>query len=188
MLFNNKTLAILSEFCSDYNKRIYGRQIAKKLKMNQKTVSNILNSLEKQHILKYATEGKNKYYFLNQLNLEIQDILKIIEITRKNIFLKKYPKLRNLFKELENRGNGILIVFGSYANNTSTKDSDLDIFTTGQKIKTQDLEEKYNLEINIITSTKHKFNKQEVFIKEVIKNHIILKGVEEFIDLTWQQT
>jgi DNA-binding MarR family transcriptional regulator len=46
MILNNKELRILTEFTSDYNSKHYGRAIASKLKMNQKTVSNILNKLE----------------------------------------------------------------------------------------------------------------------------------------------
>ena len=41
MLLNDKEFKILNEFSSDYSKRIYGRKIAEKLGMNQKTVSNI---------------------------------------------------------------------------------------------------------------------------------------------------
>ena len=95
MLLNINTFKVLAEFCSDYSKRIYGGQISKKLKMNQKTVSNVLNTLEKENIVKYSTEGKNKYYFLNKLNPKLADIIKIIEIERKNIFIEKHSKLRD---------------------------------------------------------------------------------------------
>ena len=185
MLLNNNTLKVLSEFSSDYHKRIYGGEIAKRLKMNQKTVSNILNSLEANNILKYATEGKNKYYFLNKLNPQIADSLKIVEIGRKNLFFEKYPKFKELFLELEKRTNGVLIIFGSYANFTSTEKSDLDVFILGNMEESEDLEDKYNLKINIVRSIEKKFNKFDIFIKEVLKNHLILKGVEKFIELTW---
>ena len=54
MLLNNKELIILEQFGGDYNKQAYGRQIAKKLNLNQKTVSNILQGLEKGNILKFT--------------------------------------------------------------------------------------------------------------------------------------
>ena len=94
MLLDKNTLKIMAEFCLDYNKRVYGRNLSHKLKMNQKTAANILNKLEKEGTLKYMTEGKNKYYFLNKLNPQIQDIIKIIEIERKNEFIKHYKKFR----------------------------------------------------------------------------------------------
>ncbi|MFH1308267.1 MAG: helix-turn-helix domain-containing protein [archaeon] len=185
MLLNDNAFKILAEFSSDYSKRIYGGQVAKKLKMNQKTVSNILNSLEKQNILKYSTEGKNKYYFLNRLDPQIQDILKIIEIGRKNDFIKRYAKIKELLIELEKRASGMLVIFGSYANFTSNEKSDLDVFLIGKIKELEDLDEKYGIKINLVKSGKDKFNKEDIFIKEVMKNHIVLKGVEEFIDLIW---
>ena len=83
MLLNKNILKILKEFSTDYNKRVYGRVIARKLKMNQKTVSNILNNLEKEHILKFSQEGKNKYYFMNKFNPSIKEVVKLIEIEKK---------------------------------------------------------------------------------------------------------
>lgn len=185
MILNDKALNILEEFCLDYNKKIYGRQIANKLKMNQKTVSNMLNRLEKEGVLKYSTEGKNKYYFLNMLNPQIKDIIKMLEIARKNKFIQKYNKLKDLFYALEKRTNGILVIFGSYANFTSNKDSDLDIFVIGSIKDIEDLENLYKIKINIIKSNKEKINKENVFVKEVIKNHFVIRGFEEFVELIW---
>lgn len=187
MLLNENAFKILSEFCSDYSKRIYGGQISKKLKMNQKTVSNVLNALEKENVVKYATEGKNKYYFLNRLNPNILDIIKIIEIGRKNVFTEKHQNQSELFSLLEKRAQGILIIFGSYANFTNNSKSDLDVFNLGKISEVEDLEERFNIKINIVKSIKEKFNKSDIFIKEVIRNHIILKGVEDFTELIWQQ-
>jgi predicted nucleotidyltransferase len=185
MLLNENAFKVLSEFCSNYPKRIYGGEVARKLKMNQKTVANVLNGLEKHNIIKYSTEGKNKYYFLNKLNPQIPDILKILELGRKNNFVAKYNQFRELFLALEKKASGTLIIFGSYANFTSNEKSDLDIFILGKIGEVKDLEEKYSLKINLVKSNKDKFDKEDIFIKEVIKNHIILKGVEEFIELTW---
>jgi len=63
MLLNNKKVLILEQFILDYDTKKYGRDIAKRLKLNQKTVANMLNELEREDILKYSREGKNKYYY-----------------------------------------------------------------------------------------------------------------------------
>jgi DNA-binding Lrp family transcriptional regulator len=186
MLFNNKKALVLEQFVLERDIRKYGRDIAKRLKLNQKTVSNILNELEKENILKYSREGKNKYYFLNKLNSNIKDIIKLVEVDRKIRFLDKNYKLRDLFNKLEERASGMILIFGSYASGKSNDKSDLDIFLIGSIKDVKDLEELYNIKINIVKSTKDKFNKNEVFIKEIIKNHIILKGVEGYIELAWQ--
>ena len=185
MIFNNRTLIVLEEFSSDYKKKIYGRNISRKLKMNQKTVSNILNNLEKQNILKFTQEGKNKYYFINKFNSNIKEIIKLIEINRKIRFIEKYKRIQDLFKKLEEKTEGILVIFGSYANFSSNEKSDIDLFVMGKIKEIRDLEQLYNIKANIIISEKNKFNAKEHIIQEIIKNHIILKGVEEFIELIW---
>ena len=48
MILNNYS-RILGLFTSNYSKQVYGWQIAKELKMNQKTVSNILKKMEKEN-------------------------------------------------------------------------------------------------------------------------------------------
>ena len=186
MIFNMNKIKIFGEFSADYNKKIYGRNIAKKLEMNQKTVSNLLNEFEKEHVLKFTQEGKNKYYYLNQFYPYIKEVIQLMEIQKKINFLEKYKKLKELFLKLEERTNGILIIFGSYANFSANEKSDLDIFVVGKIKDVEDLEELYNIKINIIKISEDKFDKNEYIIKEIIKNHIILKGAEKFIGLTWQ--
>ncbi|MCK5625196.1 nucleotidyltransferase domain-containing protein [Candidatus Pacearchaeota archaeon] len=185
MILNTKKLKILEEFSTDYNKRIYGRNVAQKLKVNQKTVSNTLNELERENILKFTQEGKNKYYYLNKFYPYIRETIQLIETQRKINFLEEHNKLKELFLELEKRIKGILIIFGSYANFSSNEKSDLDLFVIGEIKDTEDLEELYNIKINIVKSNKNKFNKEDYIIKEIIKNHIVLKGAEDFIKLIW---
>mgnify|MGYP001563261174 CR=1 FL=1 len=185
MILNNKSLDILESFLENYNKWIYGRDIAKKLKMNQKTVSNILNKLEKENILKFSIEGKNKYYYLNKFNPHIKEIIKLIEIQRKIKFLEKYKKIKELFNKLEEKTQDLLIIFGSYANFSSNEKSDLDVLIFEKIKEIKDLEQLYNIKINIIKINEKNFNKNDTLIKEIIKNHVILKGIEKWIDLTW---
>lgn len=185
MILNMNKFKILGEFSADYNKRIYGRNVAKKLKMNQKTVANILNELEKEHILKFTQEGKNKYYYLNRFYHYTKETIKLIETQRKVNFLEKYKRLKELFSKLEEKAERTLIIFGSYANFSANEKSDLDVFVIGKIKNVEDLEELYNIKINIIKINKDKFDKNEHIIKEIIKNHIILKGTENFIDLIW---
>jgi len=185
MLLNINALKVLEEFCLDYDKKVYGRQIALKNKMNQKTIANALNGLEKQGILRYFTEGRNKYYSLNKLNPETKEIIKMVEIARKNEFIEHHNKLKALFEELGKRAKGILIVFGSYANFTNKSDSDLDILNIDGSLDIEDIKDRFKVKINPVKIDLKKFNKEEVFIKEIIKNHVILKGVEDFVDLIW---
>jgi len=182
MLLNKIEFGVLGEFGGDYSKRNYGRAIAKKLKINQKTISNVLIKLEKEHILKFEREGKNKYYFFNKLNPNIKEIIKLIELNKKIEFLDKHNVSRTLFRELEKRTSGILVIFGSFAKKQETKNSDLDLFVIGGIKKIKDLEDSYKIKINIIKAKKT-FSRKEPFFREIVENHIILKGDEDFINL-----
>ena len=59
------------------------------------------------------------------------------------------------------------------------KDSDIDIYieTTSQKIK-EDVQKIYDL----ISVKIGKFNPDDLLIKEIIKNHVIIKGGEEYYE------
>ena len=186
MLLKRTEIKILGEFTSDKNKRIYGGEIARKFKLNQKTVSNILNNLEKENILKFSKEGKNKYYFLNSLNPNIKEIIKIVEINKKLAFTQKHKKFGKLFDEIVLRVKGIVIIFGSYAQGGEKNNSDLDLLVIGEIKEITDLEDSFNLEINVVKSTKNNFIKNEPFVKEIMENHIILRGLEEFVEIWYQ--
>jgi len=183
MLFNKKEIKIMKEFSDDYDKRIYGRELAKKLKMNQKTVSNILIKLEKKNILKYSFEGKNKYYSLNKFNLYLVEIIKIIEISKKIEFLEKHKETKSLFDKIQEKSSGVLLIFGSYAKGEETKKSDLDICVIGKIEDLSSLEKIYSIKINCIRYNKLNFMKKDTLSKEIIKNHVILKGLEEFVEI-----
>ncbi len=183
MLLNNQELKILQEFTGDYSAKLYGRAISQKLKLNQKTTSNILNRLEKENILKFIQEGKNKYYFLNKFNPYLNEIIKLIEINKKINFLENHKSKRKLFSDLEKNSKGILIIFGSYAKKKELKNSDLDLFVIGSIENIRHLESSYDIEINVVKGDKEKINSQEPFIRELKENHVILKGVEEFVEL-----
>jgi len=73
-----------------------------------------------------------------------------------------------------------LIIFGSYAKGSEHEDSDLDLFALGNIQEVKDLEKMYNLKINILKSKK--IDKEETIFKEIINNHIILKGEDDFIN------
>ena len=82
--------------------------------------------------------------------------------------------------------NGIGIIFGSYAKGISNKESDLDIFVVGdyEKEETKKVSRNLGIEISIKCYPLKTFEKnvnQDILIKEVLKNHIIFKNTELFI-------
>ena len=83
-----------------------------------------------------------------------------------------------------------IVLFGSYAKGTATKESDIDILLISKtkagidKI-TKEIYAKYGKEINpvIMTSEDFKRQKDKALIKEIIKDHYVLYGVEKFVNL-----
>lgn len=182
MLLDKNKYIVLKEFL--YNdKGIYGSFVARKNFLNQKTVCNVLKFLEGEGFLKFKSEGKNKIYFLNKDRVGIRDVVKMIEVQSKIGFLERNKKFEKLFLELESMAKGVLIIFGSYAKGLNKSSSDLDVLVIGSIGDVSDLEESFGLEINVVNVKKSKFSLDENFIREVLDNHVVLKGVDEFVDL-----
>jgi predicted nucleotidyltransferase len=186
-MLHNKYFEILEKFLGDYNREIYGRELIGNVNLSQKSIALVLNELRNKGILRSKKRGNMKYFGLNLDNSEMKDIIVSTEITKKLDFLKKYRKLANLFK----RDNRVVGIFGSYAKGIQKRDSDVDIFIVGNKIKNDyDLVgEKFNFDISIKYFSESEFRKlikeKNNLIKEVVLNHILLFGVEKFVNVLW---
>lgn len=180
MLLDNQ-LKIIEEFLRDLDSKLTGSFIAKKKRLNQKTVANYLNRLEKENILESRTQGKNKLYYFNLQNKEIVknfimavEHLRTINFYRKNILAKEISeKIIPLIK-------GVAIIFGSYAKKTQKEDSDIDIMVIGKcdEKEIDKTSKMYGKEINVKIYPKPI---NDILTKEVIKNHIVIKNTERFI-------
>jgi predicted nucleotidyltransferase len=177
---------ILKLFIKGKNIFFHGREIARRLRKNQKTISKNLLKLENENILYSEQRGKNKYYYLNFENPLLDEVIALVELNKKKNFLENNMVLFDALKELEENCQGILLVFGSYAKNTQKKDSDIDLFLIGNIKNLEYIKKSYGLNIHLIKSTKDKFDLNNNFIKEVLENHVIIKGVGEFTRL-WRQ-
>lgn len=153
------------------------RQIAKDLKMNHMTVKRALDSMVKENILNVKGEGKNNVFSV-KTSLEAQNAVLAAEIYKLNKFIERHPELKREILELK-KIPFIVVIFGSYAKENETKDSDIDIFieTTDIKIKNRasNLNDKFSVKIG-------KYDKNNLLIKEIEKNHILVRGFEEFYE------
>jgi len=155
------------------------RGIAKTLRESHSTIFRKLEKLEKLNVVDSRVEGRNKVFFLKDTvlsrNYKIQS-----EINNLNEFIGKYPEFQILIKKILKKTQGLnVFLFGSYAKPIAKKESDIDIYIeTGDK-KIKKAIEKINSKINVKIGP---FNKESDLIKEIIKNHIIIRGVEAFYD------
>jgi len=189
MLLNELQAAVIEEFLGNYMGSFTGSDIAKKKSLNQKSVSNILNSLEDEGFLRSKTAGKNKEFSINMDNIEIvRNLITAAEHLRTANFLKKHPIIKEIIFKTKPHFNGITIVFGSYSKGIQKKDSDLDIFIAGtySRNSIHRISELYNLQISVKNYPPDAFRRalknKDILLTEVIKNHVIISGAEEFVN------
>lgn len=155
------------------------RSLAKEMKTNHMMISRKIKELEHRSIVDYRQEGRNKVYFLKK-TLEAQESIFIAEHYKLIQSIKEYPLLRNIILNIKaNPKIKLAILFGSYAKGLAHKDSDIDIYieTTSKELK-KELEQ-----LNLKASVKiGKYNPDSLLIKEIKKNHVIVKGVEQYYE------
>ena len=155
------------------------RGLAKELKTNQMMVSRKIKEMESENVVDYKQEGKNKVYFIKKNVIAKSHILNA-ENYKLAKLLRNYPLLESVTQEiLKKCPNKIILLFGSYAKFISKEESDIDVYidTTDKKIKenVEQIHEKLSVKIG-------KFDKEDLLIKEIIKNHIIMQGGELYYD------
>ena len=160
-------------------KERHQRELAKDLKTSLTRVQSILEELRKINVIDYNIVGKNHIYFIKK-NLISKSFILNAENYKLTRILLKHPELEPIFQDIIKKCNcSLIILFGSYAKGNSKKDSDIDIYieTSKQKIK-EETQKIYDL----ISVKIGKFNTENLLIKEIIKNHIIIKGGEEYYE------
>jgi predicted nucleotidyltransferase len=183
----NIELETLSLYTANYKARFYLRQISKLTKAPLKTIQNTLQRLEKEKILESKTEGKNKYFSLNQNNIKTKSLLLQSEIHKTDAFLDKYPEFKLFLKELKTETP--IIVFGSFAKNTAKKSSDVDLLVLSkeEKLPTHLLPNKiHQLNLTQLSFQKALKNKEKI-IEEIRDNHIILNNHSYFVNTFWRE-
>ncbi|MFH1451913.1 MAG: nucleotidyltransferase domain-containing protein [archaeon] len=160
-------------------KEMHGRELAKELKTSLTRIQSALNELRKLNILDFEVTGKNHIYFIKK-NLISKSIILNAENYKFIKVLTKYPQLESIFKDIIEKSKcNLIILFGSYAKGIEKKDSDVDIYleTTNLKLKKEieNIEDKLSVKIG-------EFNLNDLLVKEIIKNHVIIRGAEEFYE------
>jgi len=158
---------------------MHGRELAKELKTSLTRVQSILTGLRDINVLDYKVEGKNHVYFIKK-NLIAKSFTINAENYKLSKILIKHPELGPIFQDIIKKSKcSLILLFGSYAKNSEKKESDIDIYleTTNQKTK-EEVQKIYDL----LSVKLGKFNPEDLLIKEIIKNHAIIKGGEEYYE------
>ena len=160
-------------------KKTHGRELAKELQTSLIRVQSLLTELREANVLDYKIQGKNHVYFIKK-NLTSRSFVLNAENYKLARILSKHDHLEPIFQDVIKKvRSGLVIMFGSYAKGTEKKDSDIDLYveTASQKTK-REIQDIYDM-ISVKTG---KFNPDDLLIKEIIKNHAIIKGMEDYYE------
>jgi len=180
-------LRVLSSFTNGFDREFYIREIKNLLKISPRTSQLILEDLENRGVLESKTKGKIKSYALKKNKLS-QRYVMFIEQYKTIAFFDKNLIIKEIIEKICPFIKGIGIIFGSHAKGTATKDSDLDIFVAGKYNKKgiKKISEMYGVEANVKCYPLKAFEKNltnDILIKEILKNHIVFLGSEQFINM-----
>ena len=168
------------------------REISKKIKSDYKITHTATQRLLEKNILLSKKIGQSSLCELD--NLFYGSEIYVAESKRKDNLLKN-KDLKQLYQEVMAKIKStffIFLIFGSYAAGKSTKSSDIDILFVSNE---QGFEEKISNTLSLLPMKTHAFvfteeefirmkdSKKSNVIKEMIKNNVILYGVENYYRL-----
>jgi predicted nucleotidyltransferase len=181
ILFKSKIRQkILSRFFADESRRFYINEMARLVNTTQGTCRRELNKLVDMGVLTTSKEGNLLYY---QVNKQAPFYREFSAIIQKTIGIE--AKLKSLLQGF--KGISYAFIFGSYAKREFKPESDIDVVIIGiveedSLIKVfKDVERAVGREINYHIYTEKEFKSKlrtDSFIKNIIKNRIIIKGDE----------
>lgn len=173
---NNYNIHIIAALLKTEN---HIRGLAKAVHTNQTTIARKVQELHKNNVVDFKYEGKNKVVFLKK-SLEAKQCVYHAEAQKLLDTIKKYPYLRRIIELIQkNEKIHLAILFGSYAKGTANKESDIDIYVSTVNTK---LREEIGLIDTRISVKIGKYNSNSLLIKEIEKNHAIIKGVEAYYE------
>jgi len=176
---HNKTNLELEIILVLVKNKAHLRSIARTLNESHSTVLRKINDFLKKNVLDYKKEGRNKVFFIKN-NLTARNYVYSAEIYKLSKTIEKCPELSIIFEDIKKEfQKGMILLFGSYAKGNPKQESDIDIYleTTDSKVKSR-LNE-LNSRLGIKTG---RFDVKSPLIKEIIKDHVIIRGVEEFYE------
>jgi len=155
------------------------RGIANKLGTNHMLIARKIKELSSANVVDCVQEGKNKTYFLKK-TAEARAFIFMAENYRILQTIEKYPSLRSIIEKIQrNKKIQLAILFGSYVKGTASKDSDIDIYIEGSD---KNLRKELKLLDSKLSVKIGDYDRASPLIKEIEKNHVVLKCVENFYD------
>ena len=166
-------------------------QIAKEVRIDYKNAHSIIQRLQKKQVVTLEQFGNA---WKVKLKNNIHPLLFEAEYERQQTLLKdkNIKTMLNYYKRNLSTKLYVLLLFGSYAKETQTKHSDIDLFFITSEEKVEKEIHKITAliplktHVNIFTEKQFKEmknSKEKTVGSEAIKNNIILHGIEAYYEL-----
>ncbi len=191
-------LKIVDLLARSREKKFTINEIAKSLQEYYSFVHRTVHKLIKDGVIIKEKAGNSYLCSLSLENEKTFALIQLSEIEKKNEFYSSNKELKLILEDfVKSLGSTInpisIVLFGSYAKGTATKESDIDILLIG-KIKigidkiTRGIYARYGKEVTVVVMTANDFKKQKdkTLIKEITNSHYIIYGSEKFVSLAFK--
>lgn len=190
----SKESTIVKFLIEHKNEELNILKISKAMKMDYKNIYSIIKRLEKTALVKIETFGQSSRVKLSEL---VHPIVFEAEFERRKEILKNknLAVMLNSFKRAIKSKLYILLLFGSYAKKTQTKNSDIDLMF----ICPNGLQDIFEKDINRVSRSmplplhplvfsesqfSEMINAKESNVgQEALKNNVILYGMEPYYEM-----
>ena len=181
-----------------YGKGIRFTDLMKKAKAStataQQRVKELIDSgVAVEKIEKSGKKVLNRKFYPNFESEEGRTLFSLVELDKKSAFLKRYAAFAGPVKHLLNESLPhvkVIIIFGSFANYSAGKESDLDLlflvdkkydFSKAVERSLSTLECEISPRIELVADFKKNIN--DSLHKTIIENHVIISGALDFINI-----
>ena len=168
------------------------RQLSKESNVPNTTAHRLIR--QNKGLFNVREKGNMSLVSLNLSDTITKTHLILSERNETENFLRQKPKFKVLRKDIP-KGDYTLILFGSRAEGSHRKKSDVDICVINKDAKMDlrfsQFEHLYDLKVNPIYFKRREFaamikEEEHNLADEIIKKHIILHGEEYFWNLVWE--
>jgi predicted nucleotidyltransferase len=160
---------------------IHVRALSKKILRPHSTVIRALSELENENAVDYKVLGRNKEYFLRD-NVYARTLFIMAEQYKLSKLMLKYRKIGPVVEDiLAECKSEMVVIFGSYAKLSANNDSDIDIYIETKETRIKKAVERINSALSVKIG---EFDSKSLLIREIIKSHVLIRGVDEFYEKT----
>jgi predicted nucleotidyltransferase len=157
----------------------HGRALAQILDSNQTTIARITNELESMNVIEHELHGRNKVFSLKD-SIEARSMLVMVEHEALIELLERTPMLRRIIERVQAHEPVLAILFGSYANGTQRRESDIDLYLETSDRTVRDAIKRIDSRLHVIIGS----FEQSPLRTEIEANHVIICGAERYEALT----